>query len=247
MDERKVSKARMSLVTNGYPRIRAPKLEHAAWQNGARPPLSHRTQPPRALTSRKVDGTRPSDQRWVSAGFSQGPAYKSRPGLFTRQGQIEVPGSGRPGPWDSKTSSSRAVSRDSQRLRRFSLAFPAARSPRSPTAHPADRASTPVVSLLPSRRTLALKPDCSTSRSRLDTHRFSLAFPPRSPTAQLRPLSFLPLFIFGARPFTKPTNSSPQLHLPLQATPPQPTGRGLSSREGKEEEEALGTPPPHEQ
>jgi len=46
------------------------------------------------------------------------PAYKSRPGLFTRQGQIEVPGSGRLGPWDSKTSSSREVSRDSQRLRR---------------------------------------------------------------------------------------------------------------------------------
>ena len=102
-----------------------PKLEHAAWQNGARLPLSHRTRPPRALTPRKVDGTRPSDRRWVSAGFSQGPAYKSRPGLFTRQGQIEVPGSGRLGPWDSKTLSSREVSRDSQRLRRFSLAFPA--------------------------------------------------------------------------------------------------------------------------
>ena len=68
----------------------SPKLEHAAWQNGARLPFSHRTRPPRALTPRKVDSTRPSDRRWAPAGFSQGPAYKSRPGLFTRQGQIEV-------------------------------------------------------------------------------------------------------------------------------------------------------------
>ena len=83
MDERKVSKARMSLVTSGCPRIRAPNLEHAAWQNGTHLPFSHRTRSPHALT-RKVNGTRPPDRRWVPVGFSQGPAYKSRPGLFTR-------------------------------------------------------------------------------------------------------------------------------------------------------------------
>ena len=33
----KVSEARMWLVTSRCPRIRAPKLKHAAWQNGARP------------------------------------------------------------------------------------------------------------------------------------------------------------------------------------------------------------------
>ena len=135
-----------------------------------------------------------------------------------------MPGSGRLGPWDSKTSSSREVSRDSQRLRRFSLAFPAharleARlliqqiAPRHPS----------FLSCLPGARS------------------------PRSPTAQLRHLSFLPLFLFGARPFTKPTNSSPQLYLLFLATPPLNAGRGLLSREGKEEEEALGTPPLHKQ
>ena len=99
----------------------SPNLEHAAWQNGAPLPLSHRTRPPRALTPRKVDGTRPSDRRWVSADFSQGPAYKSRPGLFTRQGQLEVPGSA----GGSTNVSSREVSKDRQRLRRFLSCLPA--------------------------------------------------------------------------------------------------------------------------
>ena len=71
-------------LTSGCPQIRAPKLEHAAWQDGAHPPLAHRTRPPRTHTPRKVDVTRPPDRRWAPAGFSQGPAYKSRPGLFTR-------------------------------------------------------------------------------------------------------------------------------------------------------------------
>ena len=70
---------------------------------------------------------------------------------------------------------------------------------------------------------------------------------PQSPTPQPRPLSSYHLFIFGARPFTKPTNSSPQLYLLFLATPPLNAGRGLLSREGKEEEEALGTPPWHKQ
>ena len=183
MDERKVSKARMSLVTSRCPRIRAPKLEHAAWQNGARPPLSHRTQPPRVLTPRKIDGTRLSDRRWVSAGLSQGPAYKSRPGLFTRQGQIGVPGSGRLGPWDSKTSSSREVSRDRQRLRRFLSCLPAS------------------------------KPDFSTPSSRflsLQNHHWLFFFLLSSkPDCSTPSSQFFPPCLFGACPFTKPTNSSP--------------------------------------
>ena len=96
------------------------QLEHAAWQNGG---VVHLSQTSRmhshAFRPREVNCTRAKDPRWyATAGFSQGPTYKSRPGLFTRQGQIGVLGSGRLGPWDSKTSSSREVSRDSQSLRR---------------------------------------------------------------------------------------------------------------------------------
>ena len=71
-----------------------------------------------AFSPRKVDGTRVKDPRCAPPGFSQGPAYKSRPGLLTRSGQIGVLGSaGRStGPQDVP---SRAVSRDSQRLRHW--------------------------------------------------------------------------------------------------------------------------------
>ena len=65
-----------------------PQLERATWQNGGVVllPPSHRTRSARALTPRKVDGTRPPNQRWASADLSQGSAYESRPGLFSRQG-----------------------------------------------------------------------------------------------------------------------------------------------------------------
>ena len=112
-----------SALTSRCPRIRAPKLEHAAWKNGARPPfvadLTHALS--RVLALRNVDGTRPLDRRWVSADFSQGPAYKSRPGLFTRQGQIEVPGSA----GGSTNVSSREVSKDggSAARRRLNLSI----------------------------------------------------------------------------------------------------------------------------
>ena len=46
-----------------------------------------------AFSPRKVDGTRAKDPWCAPAGFSQGPAYKSRPGLLTRLGQIGVLGS----------------------------------------------------------------------------------------------------------------------------------------------------------
>ena len=74
--------------------IRAPKLEHAAWQDGARTPFPGTARTCRGASSpRKVDGTRAKDLWCVPAGFSQGPVYKSRPGLFIRLGQIGVLGS----------------------------------------------------------------------------------------------------------------------------------------------------------
>ena len=107
-----------------------------------------RSRSPRALTPRNVDGTRPSDQRWASADLSQGPAHKSRPGLFTRQG----PNRG-------------AVLRQADR--QTCRAMSSARTVRGS-----------VIS--------------------------SLAFPPRSPTSELRPLSFFLCritfsFLFHAR------------------------------------------------
>ena len=69
-----------------------------------------------AFRPRKVDGTRAEDPRCAPAGFSQGPAYKSRPGLFTRQGQIEVLGSagwvrGRGGTAGQNHSSTKSIAR----------------------------------------------------------------------------------------------------------------------------------------
>ena len=85
MDERKVSKARMSLVTSRCPRIRAPSssMLHGKMALVLLCRTAH-TRGLRAFRPREVDCTRPSGRWWVSAGFSQGPAYKSRPGLFTR-------------------------------------------------------------------------------------------------------------------------------------------------------------------
>ncbi len=89
MDERTVSKARMSLATGGCPGIRAPARTRrvARWR---RRTLSfpHRTRSPRALTPRKVD---------------DGPQLISLTVQYTNPGlacspdkaQIEVPGSGK--------------------------------------------------------------------------------------------------------------------------------------------------------
>ena len=113
----KVSKARMRLVRSRCQRIRAPKLEHEGWQDGARTPFPGTARACRGASSpRKVDGTRAKDLWCVPAGFSQGPVYKSRPGLFTRLGQIGVLGSAG-GSMGSQIMSNRAVSKDSQRLR----------------------------------------------------------------------------------------------------------------------------------
>ncbi len=104
----------------------SPQLECAAWQNGGVVllPPSHRTRSAHALTPRKVDGTRPSDQRWASADFSQGPEYKSRPGLFTRQGPNRGAGLRQA---DRQTCRAVGVSRDRQRLRRFLSCLPASK------------------------------------------------------------------------------------------------------------------------
>ena len=87
----KVSKARMRLVRSRCQQIRASKLEHAVWQDGDDVLLSHRSRTSLgASIPRKVDGTRQSDLWWVPAGFSQGPVCESRPGPYTRLGQIWV-------------------------------------------------------------------------------------------------------------------------------------------------------------
>ena len=62
----------------------------------------------------KVDGTRAKDLWCVPAGSPQGPVCESRPGLYTRPGQIWVLGSaGR----STGSKASCPVSKDSQRLR----------------------------------------------------------------------------------------------------------------------------------
>jgi len=73
-------------------------------------------------------------------------------------------------------------------------------------------------STLPFLRSLALKPDCSSSRSRLDTRRFSLAFPAHARLEADCPTPssvFYHLIFSGRAPFTKPTNSSLQFHFLL--------------------------------
>ena len=74
MDERKVSKARMSLVTSGCPRILAPSSNAPCGKMALVLLLSQtsRTRSPRALAPRNVDGTSPPDQRWASADLSPG-------------------------------------------------------------------------------------------------------------------------------------------------------------------------------
>ena len=96
------------------------QLERAAWQDGGAVllPPSHRTRAARALILRKVDGTRPPNQRWASADLSQGPAYKSRPGLCTRQGPNQGAGLRQA---DQQTCRAVGVSRDRQRLRPLSF------------------------------------------------------------------------------------------------------------------------------
>ena len=52
-------------------------------------------------------------------------------------------------------------------------------------------------------------------------------------------VSFRSLEATRSSPFSKPTNSSPQFHFLFLATPSQPTGRGLSSVEGRKKRELL--------
>ena len=125
MDEGKVSKARIRLVTSRCQRIRAPSSNTPRGKMAAS--SFCRTAHARSLSAfspRKVDGTGAEDPRCAPAGFSQGPAYKSRPGLLTRSGQIGVLGSAG-GSTGLQDVSSRAVSRDSQRLRHWTPDEPA--------------------------------------------------------------------------------------------------------------------------
>ena len=94
MDERKSVKGTNAARDKLMSTDSSTRLEHAAWQDGGVVLLSHpsRMQPRHVQSPR---GRRPKMKNlWnAPAGFSQGPAYKSGPGLFTRQGQIEVLGS----------------------------------------------------------------------------------------------------------------------------------------------------------
>ena len=92
MDERKSVKGPNAARDKPMSTDSSTRLEHAAWQNGG-VVLLFRTAHARSLSAsspRKVDGTRAKDPRCAPAGFSQGPVYKSGPGLFTRLGQIGV-------------------------------------------------------------------------------------------------------------------------------------------------------------
>ena len=120
MDERKNVKGTNAARDKPMSSDSSTQLEHAAWQNGDRTPSPGTacTRSLGAFSPRKVNGTRAKDPRCAPAGFSQGPAYKSRPGLLTRLGQIGVLGSAG-GSMGLQDVSSRAVSRDSQRLRHW--------------------------------------------------------------------------------------------------------------------------------
>ena len=89
MDERTVSKARMSLATGGCPRIRAPARTRrvARWRRRTLS-FSHHTWSPCALTPRKVD----DGHQLISLKVQH-----TNPGLACSpdKAQIEVPGSGK--------------------------------------------------------------------------------------------------------------------------------------------------------
>ena len=122
--------------------------------------------PQRVLTPRNVDGTRPSDRWWVSAGFSQGPAFLSRPMADstlrfsfcrsqTRRTQVQLLPIA-----DSAHSGSASADRTLTS---------------KPTAHPADRDSTLVVFLLPSLLFFRLVPH----ENRHSCPMYSRSAPPR--------------------------------------------------------------------
>ena len=97
------------------------QLERAAWQDGgAYTSFSrHRVRTPSSARSGPAQC-----RRWASADLSQGPAYKSRPGLFSRQG----PNRGaRLRQADRQTCRAVGVSRDRQRLRRLLSCLPASK------------------------------------------------------------------------------------------------------------------------
>ena len=63
MDEGKVSKARMRLVRSRCQRIRAPKLEHAVWQDGARTPFPGTARACRGASSLSAQERRHKSER----------------------------------------------------------------------------------------------------------------------------------------------------------------------------------------
>ena len=95
MDERKSVKGTNAARDKPMSMDLSTRLEHAVWQDGSvvlfllPTPFAH-------VASARPDprGRWPKtkDLWYAPAGFSQGPANKSRPGLFTRLGQIGVLG-----------------------------------------------------------------------------------------------------------------------------------------------------------
>ena len=119
MDERTVSKARMSLATGRCPRIRTPSSNAPRGKMAA--PYSsfssHRVRTPSSARSGPAQC-----RRWASADLSQGPAYISRPGLFSRQGPNRGAGLRQA---DRQPCRAVGVSRGRQRLRRLLSCLPA--------------------------------------------------------------------------------------------------------------------------
>ena len=240
MDEGKVSKARMQLVTSRCQRIRAPKLKHAVWQNGGVVLLSHpsRTQPQRIQTPR---GRRYKSERstvcssWLftrsSIQVQAWPVHQIRPNRGV--------GLRRLCPWPRKNSRPKPLST-------------------KPIAQLEAQADPP----LPFRRSLASQPtaDSHTASSIQPSapHRRSKShLLPIADSALASQFHFL-LFFWGPPlyeadrhsgsvtpsadqplPFrrslaSKPTGSSIQFHFLLSATPSQSAGRGLVwRREGR--------------
>ena len=181
MDERKVSKARMWLVTSRCPRIRAPSSIMPRGKMAA--PYSffsrHRLRMPSSVRSDPAQCRRHKTVRsmvglsWFltrsSIQVQAWPVHQTRPNRGV--------GLRRLGPWDSKTSSSHEVSRDSQRLRHWTPDEPV-----DALLMKADRA--------PPRRSVSPLPIADSAHSGspsfpADSPCLSFARSPRSPLAVL--------------------------------------------------------------
>ena len=125
MDERKASRsanvARYQRVSTGSNSQFEPRRVEK-WRRSTFPAqvTACARSPQRVPAPCNVDDARPPNPRWASADLSRGPAYKSRPGLSTRQGPNRGPGL-------RHTCRAVGVSRDRQKLRRLLSCLPASK------------------------------------------------------------------------------------------------------------------------